>query len=146
MIFSQMSNPEDHKVSITVQVPVRLHEIDYLRIVHASNYLRYMEYARIKLFEQQGLDLPAWQEKGIRAKVANDTIDYLYPATYGDVLAIRCWVDQIRQSTVRFRYRISEEKTGKEILKATSTVTAINSYGKLTRIPKKVKEALGRTT
>ena len=113
---------QDATVSITVHLPVRLDEIDYLRIVHASNYLRYMEHARVKLIEQQGVDLLAWAKKGIRAVVINDTINYRNPATYGDVLAITCRIEEIGESTVRFGYGIAEQRTGKEILQATTTI------------------------
>ncbi len=54
--------------SITVSLPVRLDEIDYLGIVHASNYLKYMEHARVKLIEQQGIDWLAWVKKGVSSR------------------------------------------------------------------------------
>lgn len=136
---------QDATVSITVHLPVRLDEIDYLRIVHASNYLRYMEHARVKLIEQQGVDLLAWAKKGIRAVVINDTINYRNPATYGDVLAITCRIEEIGESAVRLGYSIAEQRTGKEILQATTTMVAIDPNGKPTPIPSEVREALSRT-
>jgi len=136
---------QDATVSITVHLPVRLDEIDYLRIVHASNYLRYMEHARVKLIEQQGVDLLAWAKKGIRAVVINDTINYRYPATYGDVLAITCRIEKIEESTVQLGYSIAEQRTGKEILQATTTIVTIDPNGKPTPIPPEVREALSRT-
>ena len=136
---------QDATVSITVHLPVRLDEIDYLRIVHASNYLRYMEHARVKLIEQQGVDLLAWAKRGIRAVVINDTINYRYPATYGDVLAITCRIEKIEESTVQLGYSIAEQRTGKEILQATTTIITIDPNGKPTPIPPEVREALSRT-
>ena len=136
---------QDATVSITVHLPVRLDEIDYLRIVHASNYLRYMEHARVKLIEQQGVDLLAWAKKGIRAVVINDTINYRNPATYGDVLAITCRIEEIGENAVRFGYSIAEQRTGKEILQATTTIITIDPNGKPTPIPPEVREALSRT-
>ena len=135
----------DTTVSITVHLPVRLDEIDYLRIVHASNYLRYMEHARVKLIEQQDVDLLAWAKKGIRAVVINDTINYRYPATYGDVLAITCRIEKIEESTVQLGYSIAEQRTGKEILQATTTIVTIDPNGKPTPIPPEVRKALSRT-
>jgi len=136
---------QDATVSITVHLPVRLDEIDYLRIVHASNYLRYMEHARVKLIEQQGVDFLAWAKKGIRAVVINDTINYRYPATYGDVLAITCRIEEIGESAVRLGYSIAEQRTGKEILQATTTMVTIDPNGNPTPIPPEVREALSRT-
>ena len=131
--------------SITVHLPVRLDEIDYLSIVHASNYLKYMEHARIKLLEQQGVNLLALLKKGIRFVVAEDVINYLHPARYGDVLAIACRLEDLGESTGRIEYSISEQKTGKEILQATTHAVAIDANGKPTLIPPEVREALSRS-
>lgn len=131
-------------VSIEVHLPVRLDELDYLRIVHASNYLRYMEHARIKLLEQQGVDLLAWLKKGIRGVVVNDTINYRHPATYGDVLVIRCRIEELGDTSVRLGYRITDQRTEREILQATTTVVTIDPENKPTLIPGPVREALSR--
>jgi YbgC/YbaW family acyl-CoA thioester hydrolase len=96
-----MTTRQNTKAAITVHLPVRLDEIDYLRIVHASNYLKYMEHARLKLLEQQGVDLMELLKKGIRFVVANDTINYRNPATYGDVLAITCRIEEIGESGLK---------------------------------------------
>ena len=42
-----MKAAEDAEISVTVHLTVRLDEIDYLGIVHSSNYLKYMEHARV---------------------------------------------------------------------------------------------------
>ena len=138
------ANTSDAGVSITVHLPVRLDEIDYLGIVHSSNYLKYMEHARVKLLEQQGVDLLAWVKKGIRAVVVNDTVNYRHPAVYGDVLAATCTVEELGESATRLRYSITEQRTGREILQATTTIVCIDPIGKPTPIPSEVREALSR--
>jgi acyl-CoA thioester hydrolase len=139
-----MTATRDAGVSITVHLTVRLDEIDYLGIVHSSNYLKYMEHARIKLLEQQSVDLLAWVKKGIRAVVVNDTINYRSPARYGDVLAITCLVEEMGESTARFAYSIVEQGTEREILRATTTAACIDPDGRPTPIPAEVREALSR--
>lgn len=134
----------DAGVSITVLLPVRLDELDYLGIVHGPNYLKYMEHARVKLLEQQGVDLLAWVKKGIRAVVVNDTVNYHHPATYGDVLAVTCAVEELGETATRLRYSITEQRTGREILQATTTIVCINPSGKPTPIPSEVREAMSR--
>ncbi len=132
-------------VSITVSLLVRLDEIDYLGIVHASNYLKYMEHARVKLIEQQGIDLLAWVKKGIRAVVVNDTVNYRHPARYGDTLDVVCRVEEIGESGTRFSYQIVEQRNGKRIVDATTTVATIGPDGKPIHIPQEVREALSKT-
>jgi acyl-CoA thioester hydrolase len=139
-----MAATQDAGVSITVHLPVRLDEIDYLGIVHSSNYLKYMEHARIKLLEQQSVDLLAWVKKGIRAVVVNDTINYQHPARYGDVLAITCRVEEIGEHATRLGYSIMEQKTEREILQAATTMACIDPNGRPASIPVEVREALSR--
>ncbi len=137
-----MTTGEEMKVSITVYLQVRLDEIDYLRIVHSSNYLKYMEHARTKLIEQQGVDLLKWVEKGVRFVVVNDTINYRYPATYGDELEITCQVEEVGSTSGTLGYNILERRTGKSIIQATTRLVTIDPEGKPTPIPEEVKEAL----
>lgn len=138
------ASTHDARVAITVHLPVRLDEIDYLGIVHTSTYLKYMEHARVKLLEQQGVDLLAWVKKGVRAVVVNDTVNYRQPATYGDVLAITCSVEELGESAAKLHYGIVEERTDKRILQATTTIVSIDPTGKPTPIPSEVREALSR--
>ena len=137
-----MTTGQNTKTSITVNLPVRLDEIDYLGIVHASNYLKYMEHARVKLLEQQGVNLLELLKKGIRFVIVNDTINYIHPARYGDVLAISCWIEEIGESTGRIEYSILEHNTGKDILQATTHAVATDLNGKPTPIPPEVRDAL----
>ena len=137
-----MTNQES-KISITVHLPVRLDELDYLGIVHHANYLKYMEHVRLKLIEQQGVDLMDWVKKGYRALVANDTLNYRHPATYGDTLTITCQVEDVGQSSVRFGYRMVNEKTGNEVVQATTIVVAVDANGRPTPVPQEIREALG---
>ena len=139
-----MTATQDAGASITVHLPVRLDEIDYLGIVHSSNYLKYMEHVRVKLLEQQSVDLLAWVKKGIRAVVVNDTINYHHPAKYGDVLAITCQVEEIGESSTRLGYSIMEQRMEREILQATTTIACIDPTGRPISIPVELRDALRR--
>jgi len=80
----------------------------------------------------------------VRSVVVNETINYHHPAKYGDVLDLICRVEEIGESSVRFSYRIVEHGIGKEIVRASTTVVAIDPEGKPARIPQEVREALNR--
>jgi len=81
------------------------------------------------------------EERRLR-RVANDPINYLYPATSGDVLAITCRIEEIGESTVRLGYRIVEQRMEKEILQATTSVVAVDPSSNSIPIPHEVREAL----
>jgi acyl-CoA thioester hydrolase len=138
----KMNSSQGKRVSITTTLPVRLDEISYLGLVHSSNYLKYLEHARVKLLEQQNLDLLAWAKKGVRAVVANDTIHYRHSAKYGDILAIRCWVEEMKNTSIRLGYSIHLQGTTTEVLHATTTVVCIDPSGVPMTFPEEVREAL----
>ena len=139
-----MNTEQDVGASITVELSVRLDEVDYLGLVHSSNYLKYMEHARVKLLEQQKVDLLAWVNKGVRAVVVNDTLNYGHPARYADVLSITCRIEKFGNSSTRLGYKIVEKENGKQVLQATTTLVCIDNAGKPTPTPNEVKEALRR--
>ena len=103
-----------------------------------------MLHVRVKLLEQQSVDLLDWVKKGIRWVVVNDTISYHHPARYGDVLAITCLVEEIGESATRLRYSIVEQKTERETLQATTTLVSIDPHGRPTPIPVEFREALSQ--
>jgi len=139
-----MTTTQDVEASITVHVPVRFDEVDYLGNVPPANYIKYMEHARVKFSEQQNLDFLAWAKKGIRIVAANDTINYLHPARYGDVLAVTCWVEEVGESSVKLGHSIKEQRTEREILQATSTQVFIGANGRPTPIPVEIREAFSQ--
>ena len=136
-----MDAMSDASTSITVEFSVRLDELDYLGIVHTSNYLKYMEHARVKLLEQQQVDLLSWVNKGVRVVVVNDTLNYLQPARYNDLLAVTCRVEKFGNSSATLGYEIFEKQSRKPILKGTTTMVCIDNNGRPTPIPDEVKEA-----
>lgn len=139
-----MNTKQDVGVSITVQVPVRFDEVDYLGNVPPANYIKYLEHARVKFAEQQNVDFLAWVKKGIRIVAVNDTINYLHPARYGDVLAVTCWIEDVGESSVKMGHSITEEKTGKDILQASATQVCIDPNGRPTPIPPEIREAFSQ--
>jgi len=141
-----MERKDEVGASVTVEKSVRLDELDYLAIVHTSNYLKYMEHARVKLLEQQKIDLLAWVNRGIRVVVVNDNLNYLQPAKYGDILAVTCRVEKFGNSSTRLGYEIVEKNSGKEILKGSTIMVCIDNNGRPTPIPNEVKESFNQTT
>jgi acyl-CoA thioester hydrolase len=129
--------------SVKVELSVRLDELDYLGIVHTSNYLKYMEHARVKLLEKYDVDLLAWVNKGIRSIVVNDTINYRQPAYYGDLLEITCRVDKVGKSSSTLAYNIVEKKSGKEVLNGSTTMVCIDNEGKPMPIPEEIRAKFG---
>ena len=63
---------------------VHFHETDAGQVVHHSNYLKYMESARIALLSEHGLSYKAFQEEQIGLVPVRISIDYIKPLRQED--------------------------------------------------------------
>ena len=83
------------------QVRVRTWEVDFLGVVHNSNYLRYMEIGRLEYRRNYGYDLSpnGTSQDGLKVFVAHIEIDYLSNAAFDDILNVYSRVSWIKNSS-----------------------------------------------
>jgi len=85
---------------------VRYYETDKMGIVHHSNFLRYLEIARLEWLNKLGLDYSEIEKNGIILPVVDINISYKQPARYGDVLRVQVFVKNRPKVTIDFEYKI----------------------------------------
>jgi acyl-CoA thioester hydrolase len=102
---------------VTTQLRVRYAETDQMGIVYYANYLVWFEIGRVELLRSLGL---AYSQLEADHRLVLPVVDahcrYRAPARYDDEILIETWPSLLRESVVRFDYRIyriSNEK-GKE--------------------------------
>ncbi len=118
-------------------LPVRYYETDGQGVVHHSNYLRYMELARIELLGACGMDYAAVEAAGVLLVVAKATVNYKYPARYGDTLRVWIRTERARGARIDHSYRI---KVGERIIaEAETTIASIDRDGNIMRIPEELE-------
>jgi acyl-CoA thioester hydrolase len=109
-----MSTPLRH----TIDVEVRYVETDQMGVVHHSNYLAWFELARTALCRQGGRSYHEIERDGHWLMVTGAQLRYRAGATYGDVVQVECWIDQLKSRTLTFGYRVLR---GGELLVAGTT-------------------------
>ena len=67
---------------------IQYYETDKMGITHHSNYIRFMEEARIDFFEQIGFPYHEFEAKGYLSPVVNVKCTYQKTTTYPDVLSV----------------------------------------------------------
>jgi acyl-CoA thioester hydrolase len=92
---------------ITTQLRVRYAETDQMGIVYYANYLVWFEIGRVELLRSLGL---AYSQLEIDHRLILPVVDahcrYRAPARYDDEILIQSWPSLVRESVVRFDYRI----------------------------------------
>lgn len=85
---------------------VYYYETDRMNIVHHSNYIRWLEEARIDLLDQMGISFPEIESRGLLIPVLSAECSYKYPLRYGDTFKISCRIDSFNGCKFGLSYEI----------------------------------------
>jgi acyl-CoA thioester hydrolase len=94
-----------------IQTRVRTWEVDFLGVVHNSNFLRFMEAGRLEYRRSFGYDLSPSRSSsdGLKVFVAHNAIDYLSTAAFDDLLNIYTRVAWIKNSSFCFEHIVEKD-------------------------------------
>ena len=85
---------------------VQYYETDRMGITHHSNYIRWMEEARVDFLARQGWSYARLEAEGIVSPVKSVTCQYKAPTTFDDEIAIRVKVEEFRGVVLKLRYEM----------------------------------------
>ena len=114
---------------------VQYYETDKMGITHHSNYIRWMEEARIHFLSENGWDYAKLEEVGIVSPVLDLSCDYKTPTTFPEKISISVFVKGFKGVKLHLGYEMKNEE-GKTVCTATSSHAFLNCDGK----PVKMKE------
>ena len=87
---------------------VQYYETDRMGITHHSNYIRWMEEARIDFMKQTGWDYAKLEELGIISPVLGLSCDYKASTTFSDVVAIDIKVNSFTGVRMELAYTMKK--------------------------------------
>ena len=96
------------------------HETDKMNIIHHSNYIKWMEEARIEYMDSLGFGFVKVEELGIMSPVAGITINYKSPVRFGDIVDISVRITRYSGVIQEIAYEINNRTTGQLSAVATS--------------------------
>ena len=95
------------------------HETDQMGIIHHSNYVRWMEEARIAFMESLGFGYDKVESLGILSPVAGISVTYKSPVHFNDTVEISVSLTRYSGVIQEIAYTITNTTTGE--LSATAT-------------------------
>ncbi len=122
------------------ELQVRSYELDFYGHVNNATYLNYLEYARGKFLEQEGLSFKELAEADVYLLVVRAELDYRSPAQLSDWLEIEGWIEKIGNTSAVFRQIIRNKATGREVLDSRVTVVFANGARKPIPVPDFIRE------
>ena len=105
------------------------HETDKMNIIHHSNYIKWMEEARIEFMDSLGFGFVKVEELGIMSPVAGITINYTSPVRFGDIVDITIKLTRYSGVIMEIAYEINNRTTGQLSATATSKHCYIKDGG-----------------
>ena len=109
---------------------VNYYETDKMGITHHSNYIRWMEEARVDYLDQIGFGYKKLEEEGVISPVAALECEYKSPTTFGDRIAVMVEVEEFKGVKLILRYTMTREEDGKTVFLARSTHGFLNEKGR----------------
>ena len=89
---------------------VRYNEIDKMGVAHNSVYYIYMELARTDLVRAEGYPYKRMEEEdGLLIPVLSSACSFKHPARYDDILEVETTLKFMKNSSLRFNYRIKRD-------------------------------------
>ena len=86
---------------------VNYYETDKMAITHHSNYIRYMEEARIDFLEKIGFPFERIEAEGIISPVIKIEYSFRKTTTFADVISIEVKVEKITPVKLTFSYTLT---------------------------------------
>ena len=119
------------------QVRVRYQETDNMGVVYYANYFIWFEVARTEYLRSEGISYRSLEDRGLYLMVASATCQYKSPARYDDIVEIETWVSQLKNSSMKFEYKLF---IGERVVATGESIHVFTTKsGKPVRIPQEIR-------
>lgn len=129
--------------SSTSIVRVRYAETDKMGVVYYAHYLVWFEIGRTEWLRQAGWTYRAMEDDGLALPVIESHCHYKLGARYDDEIEIRTRARKPSPATLAFDYELVRRADGAAIASGYTVHVTIDSAGRPTRLPARVRDLLG---
>lgn len=100
---------------------VHYHETDKMGVTHHTNYIKWMEEARIDFLDQIGWSYARLEREGILSPVIGVECRYQHTTTFDDTVRIQVGVEEFRGVKLVIWYRMVNDATQEVVLTGKTT-------------------------
>jgi acyl-CoA thioester hydrolase len=129
-----------------MEVRIYYEDTDCGGVVYYANYLKFFERARTHYLETHGLSVSKLIQQGTEFRVTKAELAYRSAAVHGETLVVDTTVAADRRIAVTFSHRIRERTSQRLVVEGSATLVAVDSHGKIKRIPPPILKALNLPT
>ena len=117
---------------------VQYYETDMMGIAHHSNYIRWMEEARVDLMDRIGYPYSRMEAEGVLCVVKSLQVNYLKSCTFGDEVDITVTVRDFNGVVITLAYEMIVDHV--QVFTGTSEHVFLNREGRFVRMKKAMPE------
>lgn len=118
---------------------VQYYETDKMGITHHSNYVRWMEEARIAFLNEIGMAYEKMEAQGIASPVTAVECRFRAATTFPDEITIQVRVAEFKGIVLKFRYEMTNQR-GERVFEGRSEHCFLRSDGRIMRLDKEQPE------
>lgn len=118
---------------------VQYYETDKMGITHHSNYIRWMEEARVDFLAQIGWDFAKLESLGIVSPVVSVECQYKHTTTFPEVIHISVAIEEFKGVKLKLRYKMENDE-GKLVCEGRSEHCFLDVSGRPIRLNKEFPE------
>ena len=123
---------------MTHRVP--FYETDAMGVVHHSNFVRYLEEARVAWLDDYDQPYSAYVEQGFHFATTRVEVDYRQSVRIDERVEVAVWAEWVRGASLRLAYTLH---VGDRLVATAATEhAAVDPTGAVRRIPKERRESL----
>ena len=112
---------------------VQYYETDKMGITHHSNYIRWMEEARVDFLARIGWEYAKLEDMGLVSPVLNVTADFKKTTTFSDEISIEVSVKEFRGVKLFLSYEMKNDK-GEVVCTSQSSHAFLDREGRPARV------------
>lgn len=109
----------------------KYYETDQMGIVHHSNYIRWMEEARVEFMRQFGISYRSMEEAGMVSPIVSVSCEYKGMVRFDDCVEIKIKVVKYNGARFDLEYEMTNVDTGALCTTGKSTNCFLNSDGRV---------------
>ncbi len=121
---------EEEKKNFVYRRAANYYETDQMAIIHHSNYVRWMEEARMAWMASLGVDYAEMERLGVISPVVSINVKYKKPVLYGEIVDIEVSVKKYNGVKLALAYEMTNIETG-EVTTIGESTHAFMKDGKL---------------
>ena len=121
---------EESEKTYTYYRKAQYHETDQMGIIHHSNYVKWMEEARMDLMDQMGLSYKQMEEMEIISPVLSIAVEYHSMVHFDDTVVIETKITKYNGIKMDVEYRMTDKETGELRTTGKSSHCFLNRSGR----------------